>query len=126
MIDIKTAVIIKGNPKFIEGNSEADRFYDDLKRFLEGLGYSVSFDPGSPYTSPDVASVWVGHSRGVDRLRFAPHGTIVVSLGVEGGINHPQDQSLKKGDIPDSYHYILTEDMKNAIQKRIDEGISRY
>ena len=65
----KTAVIIKGNPKFIDNNKDADSFYEEIKSFLEDLGFEVSFDKGEPYTSPDKADLWIGHSRGADRLR---------------------------------------------------------
>lgn len=112
---MKTAVIIKGNPKFVDGNRDADRFYNELKLFLESLGYVVSLDTGEPYTEPKAADVWVGHSRGVDRLRFASEGTVTIAIGAEGGINHPQDKSLRKGDVPDQYHYMLTDEMKEQI-----------
>lgn len=112
---MKTAVIIKGNPKFVDGSRDADRFYNELKSFLESMGYTVSFDPGEPYTQPKAAAVWVGHSRGVDRLRFAPVGTVRIAIGTEDGINHPQDKSLRKGDTPDQYHYMLTDEMKEKI-----------
>lgn len=121
---MKTAIIIKGNPTFVSNNAEADAFYHALAEFLRALGFHVSFDPGEPYTSPKSADVWIGHSRGVDRLRFAPDGIITIALGTEGGINHPLDKSLRKGDVPDSYHYILTEEMKGEIRKRIDRSIA--
>ena len=35
---VPTAVIVKGNPKYIRGNPDADRFYSDLKQHVEGLG----------------------------------------------------------------------------------------
>jgi hypothetical protein len=116
---MKSAVIIKGNPKFVEGNPDADRFYAELKSFLEELGYQATLDSGEPHTQPKPADVWIAHSRGVDRLRFAPPETITIALGTKGGINHPQDKSLKKGDVPDKYHYILTDEMREAIKKHL-------
>ena len=56
-----TAVIIKGNPEYISGH---DDFYEEIKDFLEELGYKVSFDEGAPYTVPPKADLWIGHSRG--------------------------------------------------------------
>jgi uncharacterized membrane protein (UPF0127 family) len=60
----------------------------------------------------------VGHSRGADRLRFAPEGTATVALGsVNGGINHPKDNTTDptydrtSGEEPNEYHYTLSPDM---------------
>ena len=116
---MKSAVISKGNPKFVAGNPEADRFYHELKLFLEQLGYAVSFDAGEPYTSPMVADVWIGHSRGSDRLRFASAGTKTIAVGILGGINHPNDTSLSRGQIPDAAHYLLTDEMKERIKQAL-------
>ncbi len=145
MAIIKTAIIIKGNPKLVNGNISADIFYNELKSFLESLDYDVSFDPGEPYTSPPPAGLWIGHSRGSDRLRFAPKETIVIGLGVpesvEGNsfpvVNHPEDQLAhriyKEGKIiknedtdvtlDDTYHYILTEEMKSEIIKILKSAV---
>lgn len=69
------AIIIKGNPKFLEGNKLAAPFYDKLKRRLEKQGYEVKFDAGLDKTLPDTsASLWVGHSRGTGRFKYAPKG----------------------------------------------------
>ncbi len=132
----KTAVIIKGNPALVNGNVRADTFYADLKTFLESLDFEVSFDAGEPYTTPPKADVWIGHSRGSDRLRFALPETIVVGLGVpesvEGHsfpvVNHPKDElahrvyksgKILRGEdtahLDDTNHYILTDDMKRQL-----------
>ena len=94
----KTAVIIKGNPLYIEGNEKATLFYHELALFLQSLGFETTFDAGEPYTQPQVADVWIGHSRGADRLRFAPVGKKVIGIGVPESeqntfliVNHPQD-----------------------------------
>ena len=116
---MKTAVIIKGNPKFIEGNKDAERFYQDLKLFLMDLGYSVDFDAGEPHTVPLSADLWISHSRGSSRLKFAPHGTKTIALGTEGGINNPEDKTIFPGQVPEKAHYILTEDMKEKIKIEI-------
>src|SRR5277367_2136373 len=84
-----SAVIIKGDPNDIDGNEQANTFYDDLKTFLQDLGFSVVFDAGIEFTTPKSANLWIGHSRGADRLRFAPPGICLI------GINTPQ---AKEGD----------------------------
>ncbi len=114
----KTAVIIKGNPKYVEGNKEAERFYNRIKKFLESLGYQVVFDSGFSHTLPPMADLWIGHSRGADRLRFAPKGVKTIALGVNlpRSINHPQDQVA----ISDCYHYIFTKEMKYKIKKVLE------
>ena len=136
----KTAVIIKGNPELVSGNPRADAFYNELKVFLESLGFVVVFDPGESHTTPPAALVWIGHSRGADRLRFAPEGTVVIGIGApqseEGNnfpvVNHPDDEMAKlvykngrvvKNDnkIPDdTYHYVLSDEMKEKIKKILE------
>jgi GNAT superfamily N-acetyltransferase len=142
----KTAVIIKGNPdaRVERGKELADAFYAELKATLESEGFHVSFDPGLPHTSPKKADVWLGHSRGVDRLRFAPKGTITIAVGsgIEDAINHPEDAAhieetkrtiLKGGkswaDIPvkdrpqvPAGHVQLTAKMKKEIRSRVSES----
>ena len=82
------AVIIKGNPGYIGEDPTATKFYTDLARQLTRRGYDdVAFDPGKPFTSPPEADLWVGHSRGADRLRFAPPGTKTIDLGP---LEHPK------------------------------------
>lgn len=133
----KTAIIIKGNPKFIKNNNQAKSFYKKLKTFIEGLGYTVSFDEGKPYTEPEKADVWIGHSRGADRLRFAPKSTITIAVGSpeRNGINHPKDNAVdpKRFTIknknrfenfePNKYHYILSEEMKEKIEKKLSKKV---
>lgn len=117
------AVIITGNPKFITSNKWADDFYNEIKNFLEALGYEVVFDPGEPHTTPPPADLWIGHSRGTDRLRFAPATTKIIALGssLPGAINHPRDNtkdSFGPSDIiPNEYHYAFMDEMRDAIKK---------
>jgi hypothetical protein len=125
----KTVVIIKGNPRYIANNERADRFYEDLHSFFSDLNYQVFFDAGEPYTIPSKADLWVGHSRGADRLRFAPKGTVIVGIGVPPTedsvdfpiINHPDDEmaahACKEEVINDTHHYTLTEEMKEKLRK---------
>jgi GNAT superfamily N-acetyltransferase len=66
------AVIVKGNPKYIDNNPLADTFYADVKQRLEAKGYRVEFDAGEDFTEPDqTAMLVVGHSRGASRLKYA-------------------------------------------------------
>jgi GNAT superfamily N-acetyltransferase len=116
-----TAVIVKGNPKYIDGNAQADKFYGKLAKFVESKGYAVSFDPGTPHTSPKKADLWIGHSRGIDRLRFAPKGTATIAMGspeIKGTINHPLDKAAV-GKTPTKHHYMLTSPMKDELSGRM-------
>jgi hypothetical protein len=116
-----TSVIIKGNPKFIENNLKAEMFYQRIKKFLESLEYEVTFDNGDPYTSPKKADLWIGHSRGVDRLRFSPKKTKTIMFGSSHieSINHHLDNSTKitypSDIVPNKFHYIFTYKMKKSI-----------
>lgn len=117
----KTAVIIKGNPEWVDGPHKemADRFYGEISYVLEGLGYAVKMDAGEPYTSPPHADIWIGHSRGVDRLQGAD-GIDTIGLGVPSGeyefptINHPGDDPAP-GKLPSAEHYMFTPEMHRAI-----------
>jgi len=112
----RTAVIIKGNPAYVAGNPKADAFYKAISGELKAHGYTVSMDAGAPYTSPPAADLWVGHSRGVDRLRYAPQGTKTIALGVPDGLSHPKDNSVQGKHVPNKYHYVLTPEMKNKLR----------
>ncbi len=142
----KTAVIIQGNPELIEDNLDAGVFYAELTDFLTELGFEVFLDPGAEFTSPQEANVWIGHSRGADRLRFAPAGTMVIGIGVpqnlgdEGSeenifpiVNHPEDEMVKRlfrdgevvegksdSELDDTYHYVLSEEMKDELKKILE------
>ena len=141
----KTAVIIKGNPVLVTNNEQANVFYKELASFLEELGFIVKFDPGEPFTTPEPADLWIGHSRGSDRLRFAPESTITIGIGVPKStennlfpvVNHPDDEMVKRKfssgkvvegkeneELDDSNHYILTKDMKTRIAEIIKRGRS--
>ena len=108
------AVVIRGNPA-------AAKFYADVGGPLSGLGYDVDYDPGEPYTEPPPADLWVGHSRGADRLRFAPPTTRTVAVGsnLPGAINHPDDDVdasfHRTGGAPPATHYELTPEMRERL-----------
>lgn len=114
----KTAVIITGNAQIINSakyKNIATKFYKDIKEYLESKGYSVTFDPGLEYTRPNKADLWIGHSRGASRLKYAYTGTKTLAFGDENGINHPKDTALKKGNLMNDYHFIFCKEMKEAI-----------
>lgn len=122
------AVIVKGNPRFIAGNPDADKFYNNIATYLGSKGYHVAFDPGEDYTVPDeTADLWIGHSRGVGRLRFAPPHVKTLAFGsnVEGAINHPEDDVTtpfhQTGGTPPPAHYEFTDDMRAAIDRAMEE-----
>jgi len=133
----KTAVIIKGNSKHIDKNTAhlSRPFYAKLKGILESEGYKVSFDPGLSFTKPKDADVWVGFSRGVGRLRFAPEGTIAIAIGssIPNAINHPADakwqqkyKHLDMRNIPENErppipkeHLMITSSMESELRRRV-------
>jgi GNAT superfamily N-acetyltransferase len=122
----KSAVIVMGNPKYIEGDSRADKFYAGLAKFVESKGYDVSFDPGTPHTSPKKADLWIGHSRGIDRLQYAPKGTVTIAMGspdIKGSINHPLDRAAV-GKTPTKHHYMLSSPMKQELSGRLEKTAS--
>lgn len=113
-----SAVLITGNPKYIKDNPAADKFYEAIEQDLKAKGYTVRRDPGEPYTSPPNANLWIGHSRGADRLRFAPSGTRTLAFGsnAKGAINHPDDVvEMSAGHVPPAAHYVFTPEMADAI-----------
>jgi hypothetical protein len=126
-------VIITGNPKYLAlHQQEANKFYSDIAYFLMNMGYEVYYDPGEPYTTPPSADIWVGHSRGIGRLRFAPGGTKTIGFGgrtrpddMWQTVNHPEDErklldhvavhGTSRGFYPGPEHYEFTKDMEQAL-----------
>jgi len=118
--DKKRAILITGNPKYIEGSPRAGKFYSKIEKVLAEAGYDVARNAGEPYTQPEDAELWVGHSRGADRLRFAGPGTKTVALGVSDGLAHPKD-SAAQGGAPNKYHYKLTPAMMGALRGEVEK-----
>jgi hypothetical protein len=110
-----TAQLITGNPAFIENNPNAAAYYDAIEAYLKEKGVTVGRDPGEEFTVPPAANLWLGHSRGVSRLPYAPEGTDTLRFGAKDGINHPDDTLLEAGDIPTDAHYIFTDSQRAAI-----------
>lgn len=123
------AIIIKGNPKYITNpkiKPLADKFYDEIKSMLEQLGYIVKFDDGLPYTLPDTnAVIWIGHSRGNDRLKYAPKNIITIALDTKDNYNSERvhkildldkRQKIMDDNGIDPKHYQLSDlDIKNIL-----------
>lgn len=116
----KTAVIIKGNPRWIN-NQAANDFYNSIAELIKSRGYDVSFDAGLPHTAPPVANLWVGHSRGADRLRFAPAVTKTINLSE---FEHPvavahatSQRGLSDGErsAPPVEHFQVTDEMRKVL-----------
>jgi hypothetical protein len=111
------AVIIKGNPIYITNPTiqpMAERFYAEIQQLLERRGFRVKLDSGEPFTSPDKHAVlWVGHSRGIDRLRFAPREvqTIALRTGDLGDGAYPS----KSIQAADPRHYQLSKEDKQLL-----------
>lgn len=117
----RKAVLITGNPKFIQNNPAADDFYHQIENHLGSLGYDVTRDAGEPHTSPPPADLYVTHSRGADRLRFVAPSARSVMFGShrEGAINHPEDRP-KEGllhETPHPSHYVFTNEMRAALDR---------
>lgn len=122
------AVIIKGNPKFIN-NAVAQKYYADIEYFLKDLGYTVEFDAGADYTRPrQDADLYVGHSRGTGRYDFMDKRAKpkFLKFGSYDGIIHPVDAAWQAVTPPGTgtppiEHFIFTDEQKAAImEKSID------
>lgn len=124
-----TAVIIKGNTKRITPQIYKG-IYEDLKKILEEMNIQVSLSESEPYTTPPFADIWIAHSRGVDRLQFAPKKTLTIKMGSpdKDALNHPEEiTSLnpeefdKLTDEQKSKHLVLhpmvAQKIKNKIEK---------
>jgi len=111
----KTAVLVTGNPKYIENNPQAEKFYGDIEAALSELGYTTSRDPGLPHTEPAPADLWVGHSRGMDRLRWAP--SHVKTVRVDDFLDPTH---LDPTGEPTSKHFEVTDAL---LQHLVDLGV---
>ena len=116
----KSAVIIKGNPKYTNSRI-AKSFYSELEQFLIDNGYTVHIDDGSIKSRPPVADVWIGHSRGIDKLDAAPAETLTIQMGFPSeydAISHPKDNAAV-GRLPNKYHFTLSSEMKRKLKQRL-------
>lgn len=118
------AIIIKGNPKYLEDprvKFMAEAFYAAIEAVLLAGGLRVEFDPGEPHTVPKAGALaWVGHSRGADRLQYAPEGVFILEVIGEAGHCHRQELAgLSQG------HYQLSSQDKAALEKMAAELLLR-
>lgn len=108
-------IIIKGNMDRLLTESIrkiADNFYNNIKQQLENKHYQVEFDAGLPYTLPNTnAFMWLAHSRGVDRLRFAPKHIITRELFCKSNLKNKDDNANNP------LHYQLSDDDKEFLNK---------
>lgn len=96
------AVIIKGNPKFINTPLAKD-YYKQIETFLKNLGFKVEFDAGADYTRPrQDADLYIGHSRGAGRYEFmtAKAKKKFLRFGDIDGIIHPVDKEWQLKNPP--------------------------
>ena len=135
----KKAVIIKGNPYYLEQGPDTAgyaAYYKDIENELRSAGYDdVVYDRGEPMTLPPPADLWVGHSRGASRLRFAPKGTKTLNITeYEDGINEYKAKILKEmrkrgyssvaefpveeRPRPGREHFTLTQRGRDALRKQ--------
>ena len=121
----KLVIVLKGNPCYVDNEPLATNFYNNIRYYLMFLGCDPIVLPGTPGTRPDrthpEARLWIGHSMGTERLRFAGRGVMKLMLGVPEGMHHPKDDACiikhcPKGWVPNEYHYALTEGMKAEIK----------
>jgi RimJ/RimL family protein N-acetyltransferase len=139
----KKAVIIKGNPYYLEQGPDTagySAYYKAIEDELRSAGYDdVVYDRGDPMTLPPPADLWVGHSRGASRLRFAPKGTKTLNITeYEDGINEYKAELLremrKRGyssvrefpvedrPRPGREHFTLTQRGRDALRKQASVG----
>jgi hypothetical protein len=124
------AIIIKGNPNRKQPKTPGN-LYPKLKKYLQDQGFQVEFDEGKPHTTPNInAQLWIGHSRGAGRLKFAPKHIITISIGssLPHSINHPDDKTNIK---PDEYDKLPNHIIKahnswhNSFKEKLDRKIAR-
>lgn len=123
----RTVTVIKGNPEVLaQFPKEAEKFYQAIAAYVRSLGYDVVFDAGEDYTTPTNTALWIGHSRGADRLRFADEQTKTVALGspVAGAINAPGDEP-QRGKAATPEHFDFTPAMKVAIAEALGIDLDR-
>jgi hypothetical protein len=116
----QSAILIKGNPAYTN-TPQAKKFYNEILQMVREKNYTVKAVDPKDYTLPPKADLWIGHSRGTERLTYADKQTKTVALGSHGGINHPLDNALRSG-VPDMFHFTLTKEMRKAILSKLDEN----
>lgn len=123
------AVVIKGNPKFIN-NDTAKNYYKEIHDFLIDLGFTVNWDAGADYTRPrQDADLYIGHSRGVGRYEFmeVKNKSKFLKFGDPDGIIDPVDAKWQHDNPPPTNahppkeHFTFSDDQKRAILHKCQE-----
>lgn len=123
------AVIIKGNPKFIQ-TPLAKAYYHDIETFLKKVGFdTVEYDAGADYSRPrQDADLYVAHSRGTGRYEFMSNEAKkrFVKLGSLDGFINPVDAKWQKevwkpgtNIPPPDEHFKFTDIQKGGILKKM-------
>lgn len=131
MIKKLKAIIIKGNPKYIN-NSLASSYYKEIEKFLKDNGVEeVQYDAGEALTIPDEnADLYIGHSRGTSRKQFMSPAKqkVFLMFGVPEGIIDPVDLKWSTevwvkdtNEQPPKEHFVFIEKQKEAIIKLINK-----
>ena len=120
-----TCIIVQGNPQY--GGLLAESFYNDIRIICEKHGFLVSMDKGKPHTMPPNADLWICHSRGCGRIRFADKNQEYIAIGTSGTklknvINHPNDDL---GKIPNKYHFLIPPELERKIVQMKEKLISK-
>lgn len=131
--------IIKGNPDVDTANAHNySKFYDDVASVVQQTGLTPAFDDGLAGTLPPGGKLWIGHSRGADRLRFAPKGVSTIRLDDFGpaaarerqrkayeqlflthGFKNIADVPLHMRPQPGPEHYTLSDTARAAITAKL-------
>jgi hypothetical protein len=118
----RSAVIVHGNSKY-EHKAIKHNTYDEIEKALKQAGINkVYHDPGKEFTEPRKADVWVGFSKGGDRLRFGDKSVLKISINdtaSEHSVVNPDDKLTcdigKPNCNPAKSHFIITDEMKNKL-----------
>lgn len=123
-----SATIVKGNPDHVKDNEKAKEYYDEIANYLREKGFSVETDPGKRKTVPsEEDDLWIGHSRGVERLQYAPDDIKTLAFGApeEDAYTHPKDRKLMLEEgreyEPVDEHYQFIDEQMQAIDKAVQE-----
>lgn len=126
------ALIITGNPRFVDGSETAQQFYREIKNYLGKIGYTVHFQSSADVcVPPATADLLIGHSNGLRKLNHYINGGKLLAFGAIPEkatnskivfANHPVDEAYlkkchyrKRYDYPIPEHFIFTDEMKTAI-----------
>ncbi|MNQ52641.1 hypothetical protein D3C85_666650 [compost metagenome] len=131
-----SAVIIKGNPKYLN-TPLAHQYYAEIETYLKQLGVNeITYDSGEPMTCPRLdADIYIAHSRGVDRERcMKDPKKPFVKLGDPEGVIHPTDLKWHNevfkftpgGNItPPDEHFLFFKEQREAVRHAVEAACKR-